>query len=174
METLIFSQDTDEVMTTKCAKLYAEIFKEPPWNESWEVSQILEDMRRQVKNPGFHGLLAREADEVVGFTWGYSVSLPDMREIVGHAGLDFLFKDCHRLFYIDELGVKASQRGRAIGKKLTSALIGMAKTDGNISILLRTNNKAEIARNLYRSLGFEDLLIQDGAYGDRTYWHLSV
>ena len=157
------------------ARLYCEIWKEPPWNEdSWTVPEVSDDIFQQAEKPAFLGLVAAQEDEVLGFTWGYAVDRMSVREIAGHEKLDLVFSNGEQMFYIAELGVVAAHRGKKIGEQLTRHLIDLAKEKGINSVLLRTNVKAERARALYAHLGFVDLCIEDEVHKDRTYWLLRI
>lgn len=168
-----FSRRTKKETLQKCASLYCEIFKEPPWNENWAVDKVLQDMEAQAAMPGFCGLFAREEGKIIGFAWGYLVSKIEMRKIAGNAELDFVFEECERIFYADELGVSAPFRGKEYGMKLSQGLIDQVKKDNRTSVIvLRTDEKARTARNLYHRLGFIDLHVRDSVYKDRTYWRM--
>lgn len=174
MKIIEFSSNTEKGIAHKCATLYREIFHEPPWNEDWDIVKVIEDMYEQAAYPGFHGLFAMDDCEIIGFTWGYSVSCEVMQKIVGNDELNYLFVDGNCLFYIDELGVGPVCRGKGVGRKITQSLIEFAKNNGATSIVLRTDDKAEAAKKLYCHLGFENLNIKDGIYDSRTYWRLLI
>ncbi|MGD0577137.1 MAG: GNAT family N-acetyltransferase [Candidatus Staskawiczbacteria bacterium] len=167
---------SDPCLREKCALLYCEIFREPPWREEfWTVSQVLTDLSVEAAKPGFSGFLAIADKEVVGFTWGYFVEKTDVRQISGHNGLDYLFASNERpLFYIDELGVKSTHRGMGFGRQLTIHLIEAAKDMGVHSVILRTSKNAERAKAVYVHAGFVDLQIEDSSHEDRTYWLLTL
>lgn len=174
MKIVEFSKETETKVIEECASLYCGIFRESPWNEEWEANIVSRDMREQATIFGFQGLMATEEGEVIGFTWGYIISEQDMRRSAGHDKLDFLFTKGKKIFYVDELGVDSAHRGRGIGKKMSQGLIDLARNSAATTIILRTDKKAEAARDLYLRLGFEDLLIEDNVYKDRTYWRLDV
>jgi len=151
----------------ECAKLYCEIWREPPWDEDfWDPEGALKDMDREMKRPGAVGFLALINKKVVGFTWGYAVSQDELCEIGGNA-LSILF-DGSKVFYVDELGVQALYRRKGIGESLSLYLINEAKKKAEI-ICLRTDQRAYDARSLYAKLGFKDTGIKDQTYDDRTY-----
>lgn len=176
MEVMRITNRTETKILEKCAGLYCKIFAEPPWNEeNWTIETVLNDMREQAQLSGFCGFLIKTAqDEIVGFTWGYLVSKDEMRHVAGNQKLDFLFDGYEEIFYVDELGVGSAYRDRGLGRKLSQSLLVGAKAVGAESMMLRTDRKAEAARELYLSLGFQDLQIEDEAYADRTYWHRAL
>ena len=159
----------------KTAQLYCEIWRESPWNEDfWTVPAVSDDIFQQAEKPAFVGLVAVQEDDVLGFTWGYAVDKLSIREIAGHEKLDVVFCDDEQMFYVAELGVASTHRGKKVGEHLTRKLIDSAKDSGIKSVLLRTNIKAERARALYAHLGFVDLCIEDEVHKDRTYWLLRL
>lgn len=61
------------------APAYEEIYAEPPYLESpRDVAEFIEHYAVQARRPGMRLVLAREGDEVVGFTYGYYLA-PDTR-----------------------------------------------------------------------------------------------
>ncbi|MDD3006716.1 MAG: GNAT family N-acetyltransferase [Candidatus Pacebacteria bacterium] len=173
MKMVSFSSRAGMESFRECADVYCKIFAEPPWNENWAASKVLQDMMDQAAMPGFCGLFAREEDKIIGFTWGYLVSKIEMQEIAGNTELDFIFDGCKQVFYGDELGVSAPFRGKEYGRQLCQGLIDQVKKDNRTSaFVLRTDTMAQTARSLYHHLGFIDLHIRDNVYENRTYWRL--
>lgn len=173
MEVMGITDQIETEILEKCAGLYRDIFREPPWNEeNWTMETVLSDIREQAQRSGFCGWVAKTAeDEIIGFTWGYLVSREEMRGVAGNQKLDFLFDGHGKIFYVDELGVGSAYRGRGWGRKLSQDLLVGARAAGAKSVVLRTDRKATAARELYLRLGFQDLQIEDRTYADRTYWH---
>ena len=161
----------------KCAELYCQIWKEPPWSEDfWTVKRVIKDIREEMERKNAVGFLALYGDEVVGFIWGYEVSKEDLRQISGVDALDVLFKKRARVFYIDELGVASLFRRRGIGEQLSRTLITVVRNSCKIQCFtFRTDIKVPaVARNLYSKLGFRDLSIRDAEHSQRTYWVLEI
>jgi len=166
----------NEEFLRKCAELYCEIWKEPPWNENfWTAEGVIEDIRKQIKRLNAIGFLALQGGNVIGFTWGYEVDKEDLREISGVEALGILFEKGGRVFYIDELGVSSLFRRRRIGEHLSRILITTVQNSCGIRcFILRTEIKAVAARNLYAKLGFRELSIRDAEHSQRTYWVLDL
>ena len=97
-----------------------------------------------------------------------------MRLISGTTQLDHFFKKDRRVFYIDELGVKANMRIKNVGTELSRKLIKWAMGRGFATILLRTDIRAISARILYSKLGFNELDIFDAKECQRNYWALKI
>lgn len=55
------------------------------------------------------------------------------------------------------LYVRPSFRGFGVGRQLTEALLECAKNTGYTTMLLDTMDQMDLARELYRSLGFEEI-----------------
>lgn len=182
------------------AKLYCEIWKEPPWNEDfWKPIDVMCDVIRETHMSQARCFMAthtrflynferynyengisaerpseQERTSVIGFTWGYSVSREDLREISGGNLLGSIFGNGKSVYYIDELGVSLNFRKYGIGKRLSTLLLEEAFSMGFRKVVLRTHKEAEEAIRLYKSLGFRDLTIEDEKYPNRTYWILEI
>jgi ribosomal protein S18 acetylase RimI-like enzyme len=174
MEIVNFSQ-VSRTLVWECAKLYCEIWKEPPWNEDfWRPEAVTSDIEQQLKKTCAEGFLCLHNGVPVGFSWAYAVTRSEMSAISGSKKLDCLFLNHDQVFYIDELAVSQSFRRRGIGEKLTKAILLEVKKYGISVVTLRTNKKAHAARATYRKIGFKDLSIEDEEYPDRTYWVLEL
>lgn len=158
----------------KTAKLYCEIWKEPPWNEYfWQEEGVLIDIQDQLKKEKAILVLAVNKGKVVGFTWGYGVDKKLMEAISSNNLLGFLFEPAPKsVFYIDEIGVDKRHRMHGVGGKITENIINQTKKIGINCWCLRTHINAIPARRMYSKLGFNDLKIKDGKHLDRTYWAL--
>ena len=165
----------DEKLVRRVAKLYCQIWQEPPWNEFfWTVERVIADLRKELALPNAVGFVCLNTIETIGFSWGYGVNQKQLEEISGSNILDFLFEGQNKVFYIDELGIEKSYRQKGLGRQLTSAVIQQAKLFGTNRITLRTETEALAARQLYSSLGFKDLNLHDVNYPNRTYWLLET
>lgn len=152
------------------ARLYCEIWKEPPWNEDfWKVEEVTETIRGYIENCQAIVLAGFISSDIVGFTWGEEVDKKKMREINGGNLMDFIFKE-NPVFYISELAVLKEKRNIGIGKVLTTRIIDEASRIKPYRFCLRTDVKADAARALYSSLGFRDLMVKDSVHTNRTYW----
>jgi ribosomal protein S18 acetylase RimI-like enzyme len=140
--------------------LYKEIWKEPPWNEYfWNDEIVNEEINSALNQKDFVGKLAINSNDIIGFTWGYSLPnkfhfLDDLRNL--------------KTFYIAELAVERNFRRRGIGTKLVNMMIEDARKLDYEIVTLRTHIKS-VAYNFYLKLGFEDMKIRDSKYPERTY-----
>jgi ribosomal protein S18 acetylase RimI-like enzyme len=172
--------EASEEELSKFAQLYCKVWKEPPWNEDfWTPDKAREDLNVQMaKNKAIGYLIVNDyiqSDvQVLGFSWGYTVTKSEMRDISGSEKLDFIFSAGRKVFYVDELGVASDSRQKGLGEWLTRELLARAKKNNSTTAILRTEEKAIAARNLYKKFGFRDLLIVDAKYPSRTYLVLSL
>jgi|GEM_PF-542774 len=194
-------EEVPEIVFRKCAAVYCDVWREPPWNEDfWKTENVLQDMSRELARPGADCFIAtyveglgyceyenhhdlsqipvRRSEEerinVLGFTWGYPVNSGEAREISGSDCLDGLFVFEEKVFYIDELAVQKFYRGQKIGAELSKLLIKSAKGQGSFKVILRTDKKATAAKKLYAKMGFRDLKTEDSNHPNRTYWLLEL
>jgi len=155
------------------AKLYCKIWKDPPWNEDfWKPEEVVRDIKTQLTKPNAIFLIATNGtDEVIGFTWGYQVSIEELSEISGVL-VEVWQKVVgnEKVFYIDEFGTEKSYRGQGIGTKIAHELLEqLSRTDIKLATL-RTDKLALPARTIYARIGFQELDIQDAKFQERTYW----
>ncbi|OGZ27194.1 MAG: hypothetical protein A2365_00805 [Candidatus Nealsonbacteria bacterium RIFOXYB1_FULL_40_15] len=163
----------EEEAFPQIARIYCEIWKEPPWNESfWTEPEVIEDLRRQSAKKRAVILTATNGSaDIIGFTWGYQTSIAELSQISGLP---------HRLwkeiigqgipFYVDELGVGISHRGWGIGNALAMKLMREISLMPIDCVVLRTDVKAVPARKVYKKAGFQELLMRDANHPNRTYW----
>lgn len=171
----ICNQNGNKELLKKVAKLYCEIWKEPPWNEHfWKQDEVLSDILEQLNKEVAMLVVAVKKDKVVGFTWGYRVDKKTIGILSGNNLLEQLFDSSRLIFYIDELGVEQKHRMHGIGKKISKKIIDQTRKVGINCWYLRTHIKAKPAQKLYRHLGFRDLKVKDGKHPDRTYWMLET
>ncbi|HAO64664.1 TPA: hypothetical protein DCQ44_01645 [Candidatus Taylorbacteria bacterium] len=190
-----FSSDTWSTWT----KLYCDIRKEPPWNENfWYPTNVGRQISEELTRPHGEAIVAlvncvfslanvpeefvdwaefqvsSRGQRVVGFTYGYSVNILEMRTLAGCGLLNSLFKRTPRVYYIDELGVDMEYRGLGIAKSLTRKLIEVVKDHGLSCITLRIDKQAYRARHFYEKLGFTEISMHDGKNLNPTYWALQL
>lgn len=170
----IYGSENNEELLKKTARLYCEIWKEPPWNEYfWQEEKVLTEIQDQLSKEKAIITLALDKKEVVGFTWGYCVNKESMKAISSHDLLSFLFEPAPKsIFYIDEIGVDKRYRLQGVGMKITKRIIKQTENGGISCWCLRTHIDAIPAKKMYGKLGFSDLMIKDGKHQDRTYWML--
>lgn len=164
-------ESTDEICR-QLAELYCQIWLEPPWCEhDWTVEGVMSDLKRELQLPGAIGYAALDP-HVVGFTWGYRVDRQRLQTISGGNMFDYLFVGGVEAFYIDELGVGASERKTGVGRLMTSELLKSVWRERYNRVILRTDDNATAAVGLYRHLGFVRQPYCDLVRPTRGYWVL--
>lgn len=109
-----------------CA-LYDEVFSAPPffWRED-ESGLHRERLLRLLDDPTFGVVVTQAGEELVGFGYGFRVP-PDTTRWAGltnEAPPELTAEWPGRTFLLFDYGVRASMRGRGIGRRLHDALLG--------------------------------------------------
>lgn len=166
--------DVNDELIDEIARLYCEIWKEPPWNEDfWKAENVSKEICDHLLSPHAVIVVALEKKRVVGFSWGKSVGKQGLGEISSGANLNYIFGSQARVFYVNELAVDKEMRNRNIGSLLAKFLVELANKNGFEKICLRTDQEAIAAQRVYSKIGFRDLAIEDGKHSNRTYWLLN-
>lgn len=108
--------------------------------------------------------MAQIEREAFDMPWSEAMFIPEVedenaRYVVGVRGDEVIcYGGFHKVLdeaHITNIAVKASERGKGIGKLLMSELIARAKSDGvrHITLEVRDDNTAAI--NMYLSFGFK-------------------
>lgn len=140
------------------AAIYGEAMQRPPEL----VVQRREIMAAHVHRAGFVGVLARDADDtVVGFGYGYHGRPGDWwHDVVARAlGQQVSRREVRDWlddsFELAELHVHPSRHGEGIGRCVLESVLAQAQ---GATAVLSTHDRESPARQLYRSVGFVDLL----------------
>lgn len=97
--------------------------------------------RTFLEDPRHHLAVATEGDVVVGFASGVHYVHPDKPQPE---------------FWINEVGVAPSHRGRGVGKALLTALLAVAQGEDCAEAWVLTERDNHPAMRLYRSLATEE------------------
>lgn len=129
METAIVPMSTALIPAT--ARLYGQVFSEPPWNETWTTEATLQ----AVNNPLLRWWVAMENGKVIGFVAG-CVGAPE------EIGAGFKIPDNvllgARVGYLAELGVAAEFRRDGLARRLTTELTTYFREEGVEGFAVRT------------------------------------
>lgn len=167
--TIIHDPEGDTL--AKCARLYCQVWAEPPWDEyEWDLEAVELELGEASADPDTIFVISLVRGEVNGFTIGYPLSEAALAVKAGGDQLRALHQGYDQLFYVAELGVGRENRGHGTGKLLSTILLAQAEALGFTRFILRTNIEAHPARALYGQLGFTDTGIQDANHPTRTYW----
>lgn len=104
---------------------------------AWYIDRLL----RSLGETGGTMLVAVEGDTPCGYVAGVAKEEPEMRD---------------RYFYIAELAVAATHRGRGIGSRLVAAMEALARAQGLTRIGIGVLAGSDRVHGLYRRLGYRD------------------
>lgn len=91
--------------------------------------------------------VAEDEGKLVGFVWVYIEKEPR----------DLMYKEpIYTFLYIGDFIVDENFRGKGIGRALLEKAQGYAREKGITQIKLHTSAKNSLAREVYRSMGFEE------------------
>lgn len=150
----IYGVDTSVEMLSTVAELYAEIYAEPPYNEGpADVADFTSGWPQRIGQRNFRLVVARRADEPIGFAFGYQLSTrtqwwdgaltPLPGEITTeHSG---------RTFAIIEIAVRQPYRQHGVGRLLHTHLIA-GLSEERITLVVRP--EAPAPQHAYRSWGY--------------------
>ena len=168
IETLDYSNEPD---VQSLAEMFCEIWKEPPWCEFfWTVTEVREYILSFAKLPKGSWLVMKNRGKIIGFAAGYEVDSLELSQISGHSETIWtpLFSD-KRGFYVAEIAVNPSYRGKHLGTALAITQMNYAKLKSQSYMVFRTKNV--ITEHLYQALGFVRSPLVDGADPERKYWY---
>lgn len=114
--------------------------------EPWSAQTLTNDVTR---NDNAYVAVVIDGDEVSGEKVGYA----DMWTIAGEAQLN-------------NIGIEAEYRGRGLGEALLKHMIDKAIELGCDVMTLEVRAGNTPARSLYRKLGFVEVGLRNGYYGD--------
>jgi ribosomal protein S18 acetylase RimI-like enzyme len=118
MQNILFSPYSPHASSTeitdKLIKCYQDVFAGSPWFESWPYEQVRADLYHEI-NPDASGWIASDEDQVVGFCWGYPITMHELeKKIKISCGIDL----GQTVAYQDEVGVLPEYRGQKIAKAM--------------------------------------------------------
>ncbi|MFG3022266.1 GNAT family N-acetyltransferase [Streptomyces sp. NPDC048254] len=136
---------------------YEEVYEEPPYSEGpSDVAEFIDHYQVQARRPGMRLILAREGEEVIGFTYGYylaadtmwwhnlqDVTLPE----------DFTREDGRRTFVVIELAVRKPWRRRGIAGDLHAQLLEGLDAE-RVTLTVRPEPEAGPAKSAYVAWGY--------------------
>ncbi len=132
---LAFS-DLGEDDLLECAGLYVESFKQPPWDEAWQIDDALERLSDFFVCPKTIALKVTQKDNIIGFFIG---------------NIEVWCADNY--FYIKEMCVSHAQLRNGIGSLLMNSLERTLK-EKNISRVYLMTQRDSIPERFYTSLGY--------------------
>lgn len=119
-----------------CAQLFATVFSNPPWNETWTPASALRRLADCAATPNFLGMLAEDTDGPVGFAFGYLQHYMDEKH-----------------YYLLELCVDTRRQRQGVGGALMTALHAQIQAAGANRIYTLTARDTA-AQAFYEKAGF--------------------
>lgn len=120
--------------------------------EYWPHHQVKQDFEVEMKKTGATCFVAEEVSEVVGFAWGYALSMCKKTSAYLHApNLHTVIEG--EIFYLDEIAVIPPYQGKKIGRELMRRII----TQKYPTSILRTLEDSPMQR-LALSLGWQTVM----------------
>lgn len=121
------SAELAQPLVDQIGELYDEVFSVPPyfWRED-ESELHRERLRRLLEDPSFGIVVAWAGDELVGFAYGFTVP-PDTKRwsnLTEPAPAELTEERPGRTFLLFDFAVRATYRGKGIGRTLHDALLG--------------------------------------------------
>jgi ribosomal protein S18 acetylase RimI-like enzyme len=121
------------------------------------VGQRRDIMAAHVDRQGFVAAVAMDGARLVGFGYGYQGRPGEWwHDVVSAAlGRERSREWLSDAFELAELHVEPSHQGDGVGRELLDLVLGAAASR---TVVLSTHDRETVARALYRSVGFVDLL----------------
>ena len=135
----------------------ADIYGRAMNRESDLVSQRRDTIVGHLDRTGFIAAVATSNAELVGFCYGYQGRTGDWwHDVVAAAlGREQTARWLSDAFELAELHVEPFHQGAGIGRQLLDTLVAATSSR---TVVLSTHDLETVARSLYRSVGFVDLL----------------
>lgn len=119
-----------------CATLFADVFSDPPWNETWLVEAVTRRMDECWRTPDFVGLGAKNKGDLVGFALGFVEQWHTTRH-----------------FQLKEMCVAPELQRHGVGSDLMRSLEDHLRETGVSKIILHTARDSD-AQAFYDQRGF--------------------
>ncbi|HEX4654401.1 MAG TPA: GNAT family N-acetyltransferase [Mycobacteriales bacterium] len=121
------------------------------------VGQRRDIMADHVERQGFVAAVAMDGDRLIGFGYGYQGRPGEWwHDVVSAAlGRERSREWLSDAFDLAELHVHPAHQGNGVGRELLDLVLGAA---AGRTVVLSTHDSETVARALYRSVGFVDLL----------------
>lgn len=136
-----------------CA-LYDDVFSAPPffWRED-ESELHRQRLLRLLDDPSFGVVVAQAGEELAGFAYGFRLpaDTPRWARLIGDASPEMTAERPGRTFLLFDYAVRASLRGRGLGRRLHNALLG-SRDEERATLTVQPTAKGTKA--IYEHLGW--------------------
>ena len=116
----------------RCATLFREVFIQPPWNETWDLRDIVTRLTEMVDSPGFFGIGAFDDAHLIGMAVGNIQQWNRSREL-----------------FIKEVCIRADRQRGGIGTAMIVRMRADMMSMGVGKIFCLTD-RGSIAEGFYR------------------------
>jgi GNAT superfamily N-acetyltransferase len=135
---------------------YEEVYVEPPYSEGpSDVAQFIDHYLFHAQRPGMRLVIARDGEDVIGFTYGYLLPRNTRwwTNVDPVLADDFTHEDGNRTWVILELAVREKWRRRGIAAALHAALLDGLDVE-RVTLTVRPEPEALPAQSAYASWGY--------------------
>ncbi|WP_219670412.1 GNAT family N-acetyltransferase [Streptomyces bambusae] len=135
---------------------YEEVYAEPPYSEGpSDVAQFIEHYLLHVHRTGMRLIVARDGEDVIGFTYGYLLPADTgwWSNLDRELPVDFTREDGARTWVILELAVRKPWRRRGIASALHAALLDGLDVE-RVTLTVRPEPEAAAAQAAYAAWGY--------------------
>ena len=147
------------------ADLYMLTFAEPPWNKRISFDKASGEVHGNSVQPAFIGLVATDAENIVGFRFAYPLTENVFRflsPVIKRPALNSA-----------KIGVHPDYRRRGIARTMMLETIKRAHEKGFKQLVGRTKNHDAMG-SLYAELGYKSLGRMDPQDPERVYYVLDL
>ena len=131
--------DIDHDDLVDCSELLVSIFKEPQWNEDWDVEDSFERLSAFLSCPNTISLKAEFKGQICGFLIG---EIQRWKK--------------SNVYYLKEMCVTTSMQRQGVGKAMMAQLGGILKEKRVVQIFLITQRDG-VPSKFYASLEFKEI-----------------
>lgn len=138
---------------------YEEVYADPPYGEGpSDIAEFIEHYQVHAQRPGMRLVIARDGDEVAGFTYGYLLPSDSQWWANVRAPLpdDFTREDGTRTLVILELAVRKAWRRQGVAATLHALLIDGLAVE-RVTLTVRPEPEAEAAQLAYAKWGYREV-----------------
>ncbi|MFD5728446.1 GNAT family N-acetyltransferase [Streptomyces sp. NPDC058368] len=138
---------------------YEEVYEEPPYSEGpSDVAEFISHYQVHAQRDGMRLVIARDGDEVVGFTYGYLLPAdsPWWANVQEDLPEDFTREDGSRTWVILELAVRKPWRRLGIAARLHTLLLNGLDVE-RVTLTVRPEPEAAAAQSAYSAWGYREV-----------------
>ncbi len=136
MEIILSDIDHDDLV--ECSELFVSIFKDPPWNEDWNIENAFERLNDFLVSPNTIALKAEVENKIIGFLMG-----------------EIQRWDKNKVFYLKEMCVITSIQRQGVGKAMMAKLENKL-TEKQVGEIFLITHRDSAPSEFYSSLEFDE------------------